>query len=184
MTSEEYKAFWHRSAMAFPRIAEFFTVLDFNSKAELSEEDRDERHHLWKQVFFPLDNEDCLKSLADMVDGKISGPGWDCSDFPAKIRAQASEYRNRRARQLANDGLHKSLRGDGERQVVTQEGETAKACQYVLNRIGDMSKATRFDKQEAIRKALEEIWPEGEGHPVFPSDWQPKPTGPMLKKVS
>jgi len=113
MNEPEYKAFWRSASLAYPRIAEFFSVVDFKSNEPLTDADWQDRHHLWKQTFFPLDNEDCQRALADMVAGTIAGPGFDCSDFPAKIRAQASEYRNRRAKELANAGLHQSLRGDG-----------------------------------------------------------------------
>lgn len=179
MTNEEYKAFWHRAAMAFPRIAEFFTVLDFHSRAELSEADREERHYLWKQTFYPLDIEDCQRSLADMIAGTIPGIGFDPSDFPAKIRAQASEYRNRRARELTNQTLHQNLRGDGKKVRAEMQAESAeierKAKELFIERRPDIVwpwkylGVCNFDRKERWnlwRECVREVCEEGEQEQV------------------
>jgi hypothetical protein len=174
MTGEEYKAFWHRAAMAFPSIAKLFTVVDFHSNRTLSDADREERHHLWKQTFYPLDNEDCNNALAEMVAGRIPGPTFDCSDFPGKIRAQASEYRNRRAKELANAGLQKSLRGDGKKIRCEIDAEVKeierRAKALFISRRPDIEwpwkylDVCNFDRrqrwelwQECVREVCEEI---------------------------
>lgn len=179
MNEAEYRTFWKRACLAFPRIAEFFAVADFKSNRPLTDEESKERHYLWKQTFYPLDNEDCQRALADMIAGTIPGIGFDPSDFPAKIRARASEFRNQRARELTNQTLHKSLRGDGKRIRAEMQAETTeierKAKALFIERRPDIEwpwkylGVINFDRRERWNLWLEcvrEVCEEGEQEQV------------------
>jgi hypothetical protein len=171
MNDSQYRDFWKSCALAFPRIAEFFIFADFTTKRELDEAEHAQRHAIWKRTLLPLNIDDCDRALTDMVDGKITGPGFDPSDFPGKIRSRASEIANHRAREAANAKQRAAV--SGERWSLRGDMEASRAFMFVTERIGDMRGRPRQEIRDAIADALDECWPDRNGHPVFPDDWEP-----------
>ena len=174
MNTEQYKAFWKSASIALPRIAEFFTVADFRTNRPLTEEEAAERHGLWKQVLLLLDFDDCKQALIDMVGGVIDPPGFDCSDFPAKIRRQAREYGAKRAKELSNSKQRDAIRG-GKKWSLSTDGECLRAFLYITIRgkelMGDVDpRKSHWQWCDSVHEAMEEIWPEGTSHPKFPDD--------------
>ncbi len=167
MTENEYKLLHRRAAIAFNRIAEFFLVRDFRTNQPLTEEDHAERHSIWKSTFLPLDYEDCNQALSDMIDGKIPDPGYDPSNFPAKIRARAMEFSAKRARDMANDRQRQKVSPAGKPWSMKEDKECERAFAYVTARIEGREFADKYEKRAAISDAMNEIWPEGEPHPTF-----------------
>lgn len=206
MNTEEYQLFYKSAKTCFPRVHDFFTVIDNHSRRELTDEEYEERHRLWKTVFLPLELEDCYKALEMMQAGVIAGPGFDASDFPAKIRAQAREFAGDRVRERARinqrektyggsmaDGLRVKASMQRDVAVIIARAEEIFAAEYPdlrLKKDQTLNDSKQF-RQESYRRwkqcvslAMEELYPDADHPPTLDATGTLKISRPLLQGVN